>query len=286
MTKPLPTIRFCTSPGRPDTSGGGWVAIDLELRVFDETLSARLSIPDRALGLADVVPVARRLADEIVHGAIRHAAGGSRAVSCHSGCSACCRYLVPLSVPEALRMWNEIDTLPPRRRKRLARGFAAAAKRILRAGPPQAPTPESVQDAERDRTLLRAISLWYRRLNVGCPFLADDLCAAYAHRPIACREHLVVGGAANCADPRPDVGAALEMPVSLSEALARLAAEVEKTPLESVMLPLSLQWHKIHLRRAERTWPGPKLFQRFVAILHDLAAETAPAAGPQRLPAA
>ena len=36
----------------------------------------------------------------------------------------------------------------------------------------------------------------YAGLGLACPFLSDDLCATYEQRPIACREHMVIGSAA------------------------------------------------------------------------------------------
>lgn len=271
MTQALPAIWFDQAPSPADAPAGDGVMIDLALPVCGGTLRARLAAPAGPLGLAGIVPVARRLADEIVRLVARDAAGGGRSVPCRSGCSACCRYLVPISVPEALRLSEEIDTLPPKQRRAAFRNFTAAASRILRARPPELNQPS--RDADGHAEGLRAISRWYRRLDLSCPFLAEGLCAAYPHRPIACREHLVTGPAGQCADARPDAAAPLEMPLSVGEALCRLAAEVEGTPPESILLPLALQWRSIDPGRSRRAWPGAELARRFADILEDLAGQ-------------
>ena len=109
------------------------VAIDLDVRVLDRRLRKRLMVPDVPARLSDIVPLARQLADELSEIALRHARSAGKVVPCQRGCAACCRYLVPLSPPEAFRLLEEVRALPPAPRRGLLDCFAAAAERALEA---------------------------------------------------------------------------------------------------------------------------------------------------------
>jgi hypothetical protein len=63
------------------------------------------------------------------------------------------------------------------------------------------------------------------------------------------------------------------MPLSITEALARLAAELEQSSIEAVMLPLALPWAEENRQRWERTWPAPMMVEKFVNILKDMASK-------------
>ena len=61
------------------------------------------------------------------------------------------------------------------------------------------------------------------------------------------------------------------MPFSLTTALAMLAEEMEGLPLQTIIMTTALQWCSDNAARAERTWPGREIVQRFADILQELA---------------
>ncbi len=63
------------------------------------------------------------------------------------------------------------------------------------------------------------------------------------------------------------------MPISILDCLGQLAAELEQSDIEAVMLPLALPWVQENLERGERTWPAVAMVECFVEILQALNIE-------------
>ncbi len=250
--------------GAPD----GHSTVSIELGLFGRPLRLTATASDQPMRLADVVPLARSICDQVVHRTIEHIQAGGEAPSCHRGCGACCRYIVPLSVPEAFRLHEDISAMPAEQRARAEELFAKAVTRIVQAGPPDIPTDETAQD---DSGPANAMAQWYATLDMPCPLLIDQCCDSYSIRPTACREHLVTSKPAFCAGNDPATGNLVAMPFSVTQALAMLAANMEGSHFEAVLMPTALQWCSDNAVRAQLAWPGRKLVQRFANILQQLA---------------
>lgn len=242
------------------------VAIDVNLEIFNEPLTGRIFVADRPAGLAEVVPIARSLSDEIARRVIKHNEQAGLDIPCKKGCAACCRYLVPLSIPEVFRLWDELQATPAARQRQVMSAFVNASQQILRASPPPAPQTRAAS-GENPQDSQKALNHWYADIDVDCPFLEREICTAYPFRPIACREHAVTSSPEHCLPEEDNQVRRLELPFSLVEALGILAAEMEKTDIESIMLPFTPAWRQINHDRARRTWPAPDLFKRFAAIV-------------------
>jgi Fe-S-cluster containining protein len=113
---------------------------------------------------------------------------------------------------------------------------------------------------------LNLISDWYSSLKLACPFLQHDNCTIYKQRPMACREHYIIGSAGMCDSEDCNVEV-LDMPIRVSDALGQLASELEGTTIEAVILPLVFLWCDENNKRAERTWPFEMMVTRFVEII-------------------
>jgi Fe-S-cluster containining protein len=194
--------------------------------------------------LADLVPPARDLADRVMRRLMEHAAAAGLHVPCRRGCFACCRYIVPVSAPEAMALADAIDSLPAPQRAAQEARFHAAARAVLSAFP-RLDGSSTVAD----------LSDWHWSLGLDCPLLNKGKCAAYAERPLSCREHYVTGSPAACREKGSDQRAGL-LPISLAEALCAASAAIEGTGPQSVLLPLSLEWARSETRRRHRTYPA------------------------------
>jgi Fe-S-cluster containining protein len=254
-------------PGKPEG-----VTIAIELDAGPQPVSVRLTSPDEEVRLSDVVPAARLVATQLARSARSHVESGGIAVPCAKGCAACCRYLVPLSVPEAFRLREEILALDADRRRGIIAAYIRAARLVMNAEPPGAHPGEGV-GAGRGAAAAEALSRWYAGLRLDCPLLEAELCAMYPQRPIACREHMVTGDAERCSREGGETAQAVRLPFSVGEALARLAADLEGTDLQAVMLPLTMLWTQEHLSRGRRTWPAGEVLRRFAEILKRMSAE-------------
>jgi Fe-S-cluster containining protein len=194
-------------------------------------------------------------------------------IPCNKGCSACCKgCLVPLSVPEAFRLKEEIDKGPAEKRNLVWKKCLTASHHLLS----QKTTKQFINElseSDPDSPLnLNHISNWYSSLKLACPFLHRDICTIYEQRPLACREHFIIGSAGGCENGRA-FAEVLDMPIRVSNALGQLASELEETTIEAVILPLALFWCDENKKRAERTWPIEMIVKRFVEIIEETAAK-------------
>ena len=254
----------------------GKKGIGLELDILGETLSFRIGVCKERARLADIVPIARTLCDIITGVVVARARSKGNHIPCGVGCSACCnRYLVPLSVPEALRFREEIHAAPAYRREYIWKSCLHSARLILKRKPPKSLMPRTEEVSAVKSVDLNLVSNWYSDLKLACPFLRNHVCTIYEQRPLACREHFIMGSARGCKGLR-GLAEVLEMPVQLPNVLAKLAGDLEGTGLEAVVLPLAPVWCEENSERAERSWPAEMMVRRFVEIVEATACRNMP----------
>lgn len=239
--------------------------VEARLRICGEDVCISAQIDGHRGRLSDILPVARAAADAVGEVVNREVQRSGEKVTCRKGCSGCCSYLVPLSVPGVFRLREEVFAMEAGQRESALRWSATAGQAILERLPDDG-VSESLSEANSE-TVGRAISQWYAEFGLVCPFLKQDVCTCYDLRPIACREHLVTSPAAWCAggaEADPEVAV---MPVSVLEVLADWAAEMEGMEMESIMLPFALAWAEDNIERRERTWPARDMVERFLGML-------------------
>ena len=249
---------------------------NLELEILGKPVCFDIAVADRAARLSDIVPLARNLAKSLARTTIDMLNAAGECVPCRKGCSACCSYLAPLSVPEAFRLAEELSAMPAREGEPLIQSSIETARKILDNKPVNFELEGSTETNDALRS--KEIGDWYAGLGLPCPFLSNGLCVLYEHRPIACREHIVTGSAKLCDLTSTDQADAVKMPVSVLECLGRLAAELEQSDVEAVMLPLALPWAQENTKRSGRTWPALTMVERFVEIIQTTARVPASAA--------
>ncbi|MFP4053245.1 MAG: hypothetical protein ACLFV7_05200 [Phycisphaerae bacterium] len=227
-------------------------------RRIEETLSLpwgevslELTVPAGRMTLSEFVPHARSVSTQISRQTVEIFNARGIRVPCRKGCSACCRYLVPLPACEARCLQCEVDALEPGRREAVLEELAtwSAAAGDL---------PASYQPAQGTAGRFAQWSHEYSRAGLHCPLLKGGLCTLYAQRPIACREHFVITPPQRCitgegASPAPT-------PVSMLEALTALETSIERRPIEIVLLPKLHHWW-----RQDRNRPEPRLRSEVLA---------------------
>lgn len=248
--------------------------VEVTLPTTDAPETVLVHAPDGPARLSDIVPLARALADRIIASARGRLERDGTPVPCRVGCDACCRYLVPISVPEAFRLREEVFALPASERHEVIEHFISASQQVLNAAPPDvgdyAHSPGRFGEGDR----LGRIAHWYTSLGVGCPLLHEAACSVYPQRPLVCREYLVTCSPAECRRPEAAGACSVRLPASVAESLAQLAAEVEGTDPEAVILPLALLWTQENRDRGERTWPAGELVSRLGDILARTSADS------------
>ncbi len=237
---------------------------EFDFEYLDRRVTGTLSVAAERVSLADMVPAARELADRFAEIASDHAASCGQKVSCRKGCTACCNYLLPLSAPEAMQLAGDIASLSPQQREDLLKRFDRVCGTIFAAARPKASTAE-------------ALGEWYAGLHASCPFLVDGLCSIYRQRPLACREWMVSSSPADCEGHQPGKGAPVPV-ISMTEAMGRIAAELEGGEIDAVILPLALDWASENRARAEKTYPARTVLNRMVSVISQFAREHSSAA--------
>jgi len=100
----------------------------------------------------------------------------------------------------------------------------------------------------------------YFNRGIPCPFLDQERCSIYQHRPMRCREYLVTSPAENCSNPSPETVRPVDVPVQLSRILFCFADGLGDQSTRWLPLVLALEFSG-----EQKRFPGPELFRRFVS---------------------
>ncbi len=273
MAENPPTTVGPGAMGTGDTYNCGTDVVSLELDILGKEVNFPIDVGKGQARLADIVPLTRTLCAKITDVVLESIRSDGGRIPCCKGCSACCKPgLVPLSVPQALRLKEEISAAPAYRRESMSRACLLAARRILSQKPPKQFMGQPAQVSPASPVDLDLVSDWYAGLKLVCPFLDNGVCTIYEQRPLACREYFIKGSAGMCKG-QGGIAEVVEMPVQVPNALAQLASELEGTSIEAVILPLALVWCEDNPVRAKRTWPAAMMVKRFVEIVKAMARE-------------
>jgi Fe-S-cluster containining protein len=236
-----------------------FAGFEVKLATSLGSIQGRVTIYTGPMGLVDLVPTAYELTNILVHRSVKREEEAGRLISCRSQCGVCCRQMVPLSPPEAFYLADLIDSLDSDLRKELFRQFDAITGQLRYHDM----INELLSPEYSDDPAL-AIARQYFQFQLDCPFLVDQSCSIYPHRPVACREYNVSSPAAWCADPYAHDIAKVPMPLPLSAPLARLTARLNGCKPRLIPLTLVPLWVAEHDDLRQKKWPGLQLFQEFM----------------------
>jgi Fe-S-cluster containining protein len=245
--------------------GNGVKTISFEIDIIGRPTRFSICVAQKKARLSDITPLARMLSTKLAIMILDKLHSNGEFVPCRKGCSTCCNYLIPLSVPEAFRIVEEVLAMSTLQGRVISQSFLDTAKIILNEKPKIFEVNESAEAS--DQTQVIALSKWYASLKLACPFLSNNLCTSYEHRPLACREYIVTGSALLCNNEWSDESQTVQIPISILDCLGQLAAELEQSDIEAVMLPFALPWVQENLERGERTWPAVTMVECFGEIL-------------------
>ena len=102
--------------------------IGLKLDIIGKELNFRIAVGQGQATLADIVPLARIVCDKVTDVIVESIHSDGAGIPCREGCDTCCsRCLFPLSIPEALRLNEEISENPPTWREQILQKSLLAA---------------------------------------------------------------------------------------------------------------------------------------------------------------
>lgn len=253
-----------------------WEVFKLQLEILGNPLHAQLAVADEAMRLGDVVPLARRICDEVVDAVKRHLKIHDQQVTCKIGCSHCCRHLLPLSVPEAMRLHTEIALLPSEIRAMVIKSFGDSETKIMESHPDKIGQEILAANGSDADAAMKILCRWYQSLQLDCPFLHNGLCSIYSARPLTCREFISVRPAENCRDPLGDRGECVVAPFSMADVMMMLTAELTGHKADTVLMTLWQNWYLENKTTYELSWPGPMICAKFFDILAVHARQAGP----------
>jgi Fe-S-cluster containining protein len=242
-----------------DRAPEGSRVLRVDIPIFEKTVAARVHVADVEARLADIMPLARWLDAQIIDSAIVQMRTKGWEASCTAGCCACCYYLIPLSLPEAFCLWDELLGRPEARRAELGDRLTAATQKLL--SEPFMPSSDATGE------MADQMGAWYASLELPCPLLENALCSEYDIRPLACREYMVISPPEHCDGRSSQKATRIDLPVSIAESCMELAATMEGREPEGVILTSMLAWLGDNLHRHEQTFPAIELFSTFLQIV-------------------
>lgn len=204
-----------------------------------------LPVPGGKGALTMVLPAARKLSKASMDASVESERAEGRHVTCKSGCAACCRQLIPVSLIEARALMTIVEKMPTAKRDAIERRFAASLARIEEAGlapkPGREPRTSLLSDVAGDvRDQWNDVNDRYLALDLACPFLERERCVVYEDRPFVCREHMVTTDPAACTT---GVGArAVPRPAYLTRALAKTVEALDGIMPSSLPLLFAPEW--------------------------------------------
>ncbi|MBN1309564.1 MAG: hypothetical protein JXA18_16710, partial [Chitinispirillaceae bacterium] len=130
-----------------------------------------VKVPDLPMRLSELVPLMQAICDKIVEQACTSATGNGEAVTCSKGCSACCRQVVPVSIPEALFLTERMEAMEPAEGTVATRRLADAMTTCRRDG-----LLDALLSASSDQAAIGAAQEYFNR-GIVCPFLEEGACS-------------------------------------------------------------------------------------------------------------
>lgn len=214
----------------------GFLAGDVQLRVGGRTLNIHAEVPAREVPLEEMLPLFRGVTNALVSVDVADAEATGGQVSCRKGCGACCRQLVPVTLPEAVQLAALVDALPEPRNIEVRARFAAVVTRLVESGWYERWNELLKQPASLAKNY-RDLGLAYFHLGTACPFLEDEACSIHPDRPLSCRQFLVTSDARHCSDPKAETVRTVAMSANMSRTLGSMAVEAG---YGAAFLPLTL----------------------------------------------
>ncbi len=237
------------------------VILEFALEAGGRTIEASARVPTAPVRVLDVLPVLLAVDGAIVEAAIEQAGEAGQAISCRAGCGACCRQIVPISETEARYISETVASMPPERQARVKARFEAGLRIYHERG--IAERIRAVSEADDPAERLR-IGLEYFRLGIACPFLEEESCGIYPHRPMACREYLVSSPARNCSDPSPETVQVVPLPGKPSRVMYRFGDGLGRQEPRYLPLLRALAWTEENDGAPQPVLPGPKILENFL----------------------
>lgn len=236
----------------------GRARFDFSITIGDRTLESSVRLPVAPATVPEILPVLLELDRAVIQMSLADLADQGMSASCRLGCAACCRHMVAVGEAEARYLAELVDSMPPERQALIRGRFQQILDKLEALG--------MIEDARRfcqiadpERRLRFAQA--YLEARMDCPFLENEACTIYQHRPMCCREFMVTSPPENCWRPTVENIQRVPLPVRPSQVLYRFGRS------EQFYIPLvtALEWVASNPRDGQPVDHPVELFRRFLA---------------------
>ncbi len=259
MKKGSPIVMLSTVNRGEGQTNSSLAIKGIEIEICGEPVSMQIDIRGQKATLMDLIPLARSLVAQTVQIVLKQTLKAGSSIPCAKGCSACCFHLIPLSIPEAVYLAEEVMGMSSEWCTEIERRCWEIASQAEQSFSDFATknTIRSLQDVHK-------IGNWFQGLKLACPFLMDHRCLIYTSRPGICREWLVTGTALECLSGIVTDNMILQMAGSMTSALAQLTANLQQCQEEIIPLYLMFKCRSDNMNLFSRTWPSIYLIDEYV----------------------
>ena len=227
------------------------VSANFDLRIGDDVLAMKASVPEARINALELLPVFQKLTNQVVAHSIELTERKGRKISCKAGCGACCKQPVPVTLLEAEYLNQLVKQMPAAQQLRVRAKFKQHIETVTEAG--LRDRLENISDlatAQKHR-----LAQEYFDLNLDCPFLENQSCGIYKDRPLQCREFLVTSDPRFCAELDPERIEHVEQPVSMAAALRKLSLDSQNTTGRGwILMIFALDLAKSGRLRFKKKW--------------------------------
>lgn len=236
-------------------------------------ITTSVEVPTAFVPVTAIVPLARQLAAQAQQLEVESVQQNDATISCRQGCAACCRMLVPMSVPEAFTLREHVRRLPAANQERIQSRMAQTSAALEAAGLLAKLDAVADTDTPISDEALEPLNQAYYALRLPCPFLEAEQCSIYDQRPAACRELLVTSPAEWCNDMEHNPVQAVPVSIRLSTALGLLWSAIKGDAPRLIPLPVALAWADRHAADATTGRPGTELLDTLLDRLWRLLSQ-------------
>lgn len=220
------------------------VTANINLTLYGKPVALNLSFPDKLVKPRRMLPVLQKITNKFVETAVDAFVGENEKISCQAGCGACCYQPIPLAEFESYQLAEVVEELPESRRAAVKQRFAEALEKLKQID--WFNRLEAVLNQPDSKEEVRKLALEYFAEKIPCPFLEQESCTIYLHRPLACREYLVTSPAENCQAPTPENIKQVDLKFKVSEVVRSLWKTENLPNTNFVTMIYALEWTKKH----------------------------------------
>lgn len=230
-----------------------------------QEINLPLTFDKMTMTLKDLVPYARQLCEAIVTSISETYHQAGQPIACETCQTAtCCRYLIGLSIPEAIYL---VDTLMQQMTLESELWIAQCRQRASILDQ----TMKSLNNSEsapptNSRNLLHKLQAWNAKNQMKCPFLKKNRCSIYQERPLVCRQWLITPSHEFCLASGVPAKCHIALPVNLTDVLVKTTHHFLGSS-EIILLPTIFDWYDRSYQKVIQSFPSMDLIRCFLISL-------------------